>query len=96
MGFQPSAAVGEQPSGGFDLAVERRPIVALEPHIVVSRWRAFSAQTTDAEPLGFVGQVVLDAGTTAGIADVLSFIGKGAVRVRGAQRVESRHQEGER
>jgi hypothetical protein len=68
----------------------------LEPHIVVSRWRAFSAQTTDAEPLGFVGQVVLDAGTTAGIADVLSFIGKGAVRVRGAQRVESRHQEGER
>jgi hypothetical protein len=59
-------------------------------------WRAFNAQTTDAEPLGFVGQVVLDAGTTAGIADVLSFIGKGAVRVRGAQRVESRHQEGER
>jgi hypothetical protein len=31
MGFEPSAAVGEQPSGGFDLAVERRPIVALEP-----------------------------------------------------------------
>src|SRR5438067_916176 len=31
MGFQPSAAVGEQPSGSLDLAVERRPIVALEP-----------------------------------------------------------------
>jgi hypothetical protein len=51
----------------------------LEPHIVVSRWRAFSAQTTDAEPLGFVGQVVLDAGTTAGLPRFSHSQAKGAV-----------------